>query len=129
MQDQKVDRNLKGMDDLDFDGWNKADWDGVFAHHHTDDVLVDWKGLEPTRGIAEHIAACKAFVDSVGGTPRRSRSRTRSPEFFGVSNANTHATRTSASPRERRTKRLAARVSARPGVLPTSADQRCIDNQ
>jgi hypothetical protein len=69
MQDQKVDRNLKGMDDLDFDGWNKADWDGVFAHHHTDDVLVDWKGQEPTRGIAEHIAACKAFVDSVGGTP------------------------------------------------------------
>jgi hypothetical protein len=69
MQDQKVDRNLKGMDDLDFDGCNKADWDGVFAHHHTDDVLVDWKGLEPTRGIAEHIAACKAFVDSVGGTP------------------------------------------------------------
>ena len=52
MQDQKVDRNLKGMDDLDFDGWNKADWDGVFAHHHTDDVLVDWKGQEPTRGVA-----------------------------------------------------------------------------
>jgi hypothetical protein len=27
----------------------------LFAHHHTDDVLVDWKGQEPTRGIAEHI--------------------------------------------------------------------------
>jgi hypothetical protein len=55
--------------DLDFDGWDKADWDGVFADHHTDDVLVDWKGQEPTHGVAEHIAACKAFVDSVGGTP------------------------------------------------------------
>ncbi|WP_262105062.1 hypothetical protein [Arthrobacter sp. Marseille-P9274] len=44
MQDDQVDRNLKGTDDLDVDGWNKADWNGVFAHHHTDDVLVDWKG-------------------------------------------------------------------------------------
>ena len=26
MQDEQVDRNLKGMDDLDFDGRNKADW-------------------------------------------------------------------------------------------------------
>jgi len=39
--DETVDRNLQGMDDLDFVGWNNADWTGVFAHHHTDDVLVD----------------------------------------------------------------------------------------
>jgi hypothetical protein len=26
MQDEQVDRSLKGMDDLDFDGRNKADW-------------------------------------------------------------------------------------------------------
>jgi hypothetical protein len=32
------------MDDLDFDGRNKADWNGVLAYHHTEDVLVDWKG-------------------------------------------------------------------------------------
>ncbi len=38
--DEAVDRNLQGMDDLDFVGWNNADWTGVFAHHHTDDVLV-----------------------------------------------------------------------------------------
>lgn len=49
MQDEHVDKNIKGMDDLDFDGLNKADWSGMFAHHHTDDVLVDWKGQEPTR--------------------------------------------------------------------------------
>ena len=39
--DEQVAGNLKGMDDLDFEGWNNADWHGVFAHHHTDDVLVD----------------------------------------------------------------------------------------
>ena len=42
--DDAVDRNLQGMDELDFVGWNNADWTGVFAHHHTDDVLVDWQG-------------------------------------------------------------------------------------
>ena len=45
--DDAVDRNLQGMDELDFVGWNNADWTGVFAHHHTDDVLVDWQG-QPT---------------------------------------------------------------------------------
>jgi len=50
MADEQVERNLQGMDDLDFDGWNNADWDGVFARHNTGDVLVDWKGQEPTRG-------------------------------------------------------------------------------
>jgi hypothetical protein len=44
MADDQVQANLKGMDDLDFEGWNNADWHGVFAHHHTDDVVVDWKG-------------------------------------------------------------------------------------
>ena len=70
MQDDQVDKNIKGMDDLDFIGWNSADWHGVFAHHHTEDVLVDWKGQPPTRGSEEHIAAMKAFVESAGGTPR-----------------------------------------------------------
>jgi len=47
------------MDDLDFVGWNNADWTGVFAHHHTDDVLVDWQGQPQTRGVEEHIEAMK----------------------------------------------------------------------
>jgi len=67
--DQYVEGNLKGMDNLDFEGWNNADWNGVFAHHHTEDVLVDWKGQKPTHGIQQHIDAMKAYVDSVGGTP------------------------------------------------------------
>src|SRR6185312_8162839 len=71
MPDDQVQSNLKGMDDLDFDGWNNADWDGVFAHHHTDDVLVDWKGQAPTRGVQQHIDAMKAYVESAGGTPPR----------------------------------------------------------
>jgi hypothetical protein len=69
MSDDQVSTNLQGMDDLDFTGWNSADWHGVFARHHTYDVLVDWKGQPVTHGIEEHIAAMKAYVQSAGGTP------------------------------------------------------------
>jgi len=69
MNDDQVSTNLQGMDDLDFTGWNSADWHGVFARHHTDDVLVDWKDQPVTHGIEEHIAAMKAYVESAGGTP------------------------------------------------------------
>ena len=72
MTEDQVKANLKAMDDVDFDGWNNADWHGVFAHQHTDDVFVDFKGHEPTRGLEDHIDAMKAFVESVGGTPPRS---------------------------------------------------------
>jgi hypothetical protein len=65
--DDVVESNLKGMDDLDFIGWNEADWTGVFAHHHTDDVVVDWQGQPTTHGIEEHIAAMKAYVEQNGG--------------------------------------------------------------
>jgi hypothetical protein len=69
MADDEVTRNLNGMDELDFTGWNNADWDGVFGHHHTDDVLVEMKGTPTTHGLQEHIDAMKAFIDSAGGTP------------------------------------------------------------
>ncbi|MFG2332803.1 hypothetical protein ACGFMM_24675 [Streptomyces sp. NPDC048604] len=69
MAEDQVSRNLKGMDDLEFTGWNRADWDGVFARHHTDDVLVVQSGQPPTRGIQEHIDAMKAYVEAVGGAP------------------------------------------------------------
>jgi hypothetical protein len=69
MANDQVARNLKGMDDLDFTGWNGADWNGVFARHHTKDVHVDWKGMKPTDGVQQHIDAMKAYVKSVGGTP------------------------------------------------------------
>lgn len=69
MAGDEVTRNLQGMDELDFNGWNRADWHGVFAHLHTDDVLVELKGQPPTHGIQEHIEAMKAFVESTGGTP------------------------------------------------------------
>jgi len=69
MSDDQVSTNLKAMDDLDFVGWNNADWNGVFSKYHTNDVYVDWKGQEPTHGLQEHIDAMKAYVDSVGGTP------------------------------------------------------------
>ena len=71
MADDQVRSNLDSMDELDFVGWNNGDWKGVFSAHHTDDVYVDWKGMEPTRGIQAHIDAMKAYVESVGGTPPR----------------------------------------------------------
>src|SRR5882757_4752325 len=67
MIDDDVALNLTGMDELDFNGWNKAEWDGVFARHHTDDVLVFGKGQPPTRGIQDHIDAIKALLESAGG--------------------------------------------------------------
>ena len=69
MPDDEISRNLQGMDELDFKGWNNADWEGVFAHYHTYDVLVDVKGQPQTHGIRAHIDAMKAFVESTGGTP------------------------------------------------------------
>jgi hypothetical protein len=69
MHDEQVQANLKGMDDLDFVGWNNADWNGVFARQHTDDVYVEFKGHAPTRGLEQHVEAMKAFVESAGGTP------------------------------------------------------------
>ena len=51
MADDEVTRNLNSMDDLDFTAWNGADWHGLFARYHTDDVLVDVHGQPPTHGI------------------------------------------------------------------------------
>ena len=69
MADNEVTRNLKSMDELDFKGWNGADWHGLFARYHTEDVLVDVHGQQPTHGIEEHIDAMKALVEKAGGTP------------------------------------------------------------
>ena len=80
MADEEVDRNLKGMGELDFRGWNTADWDGVFAQQHSSDVLVQVHGQPPTHGIEEHIDAMKAFVTTTGGTPMQVKSH---PIWFG----------------------------------------------
>ena len=78
MADEQVTRNLEGMNEVDFTGWNGADWDGVFAHYHTDDVVVDVHGQPRTNGVQEHIDAMKAFVETTGGTPIQvSRIRSR----------------------------------------------------
>jgi hypothetical protein len=69
MADDEVTRNLESMDDLDFTAWNGADWHGLFARYHTDEVLVDVHGQPPTRSIEEHIDAMKVMVQATGGTP------------------------------------------------------------
>jgi hypothetical protein len=80
MGNDTVTSNLKSMDELDFTGWNRADWDGAFARLHTDDVLVHVQGQPPTHGIREHIDAMKAFVESTGGAPAQVSSH---PIAFG----------------------------------------------
>ena len=80
MQADQVAQNLKGMDDLDFTGWNNADWHGVFADKHTDDVLVQVQGRERTHGLGDHIDAMKKLVESAGGTPPQLKSH---PIAFG----------------------------------------------
>jgi hypothetical protein len=71
MAEDGVTRNLRSMDDLDFNGWNEADWHGLFAQHHTEDVLVEVHGQSPTHGVEEHIDAMKGLVQASGGTPAR----------------------------------------------------------
>jgi len=80
MANDEVTRNLQSMDEVDFKGWNQADWEGVFARLHTDDVLVDVHGQPQTHGIEEHIDAMRAFVESTGGTPAQVKSH---PISFG----------------------------------------------
>ena len=80
MTDQTVERDLRAMDELDFVGWNRADWERVFTRHHTDDVLVNVHGQAPTHGIREHIQAMKALADSTGGAPVQVKSH---PIRFG----------------------------------------------
>lgn len=72
MADNTVTRNLERMAELDFMGWNRADWDGDFARHHSDDVFVEVHGQPPTHGIREHIQAMRAFVVSTGGATAQS---------------------------------------------------------
>ena len=80
MAEDTVTRNLQHMDELDFTGWNGADWEGVFAHRHPDDFFVKVNGQPPTHGIREHIDAMKAFVESTGGVPLQVKSH---PIGFG----------------------------------------------
>ncbi len=65
----EVAANLERMDDLDFTAWNNGDWRGLFSHLHTEDVYVDMKGMGPTHGLEEHIAAMERSTAQVGGTP------------------------------------------------------------
>ena len=86
MADESVAHKLERMDELDFAGWNGADWEGVFTRYHTDDVLVDVHGQAPTHGIREHIQAMKAFVESTGratGSNPASDASRRRPSSVG----------------------------------------------
>ena len=51
-----VDENLAAFDQLDFDAYNKQDWD-LFRHIHCSDVVVTNYDGSQTQGIDAHVAA------------------------------------------------------------------------
>jgi hypothetical protein len=90
MQADRVATNLKGMDDLDFTGWNNADWHGVFAHHHTDDVYVDWKVKNRLAGSSSTSRRWRRMSSQLGvrhpgSPPTRSGSETGSGRVWSES--------------------------------------------
>ena len=50
-----VDENLAAFDQLDFDAYNKQDWD-LFRHLHCSDVVVTNYDGSQTQGIDAHVA-------------------------------------------------------------------------
>ncbi len=67
--EDNVKTHLDHMNHLDFEGWDKGDWEGAFSDFHTDDVFVQWRGMPDTRGLAEHIVVCRKLADENGGKP------------------------------------------------------------
>ena len=90
MAEDEVTRNLNSMDDLDFTAWNGADWHGLFARYHTDDVLVDVHGQPSTHGIADAVVWIETIMFA-GHAPGRAlrmppdprRRRTARPDVLG----------------------------------------------
>ncbi len=72
MADDTVTHNLEHMDELDFAGWNRADWDGVFARHHTDDVLVEVHGQPRRMAYLSTSRRCERSSRALVGRPSRS---------------------------------------------------------
>ena len=61
---RKVEANLKAFDILDFEAWNKRNWD-LFRKFHTDDVVVFYPNGASTVGIEAHVAASQASLQGV----------------------------------------------------------------
>lgn len=58
---EQVARNLETFDRLDFEGWNKRDWD-LFSQIHGDEVTVVGFG-SATEGVDDHVAWAQAFIE------------------------------------------------------------------
>ena len=61
-----LDKRLDLFRELDFEGFNKQDWD-LFGSLHTEDVIVELGG-ERTEGLDPHIAMVKKIFDADPGT-------------------------------------------------------------
>jgi hypothetical protein len=58
---EHAEQNLASFDRLDFEGWNKRDWD-VFSELHADQVKVAGFGTQ-SEGLEAHVAWAKAFIE------------------------------------------------------------------
>ena len=65
--DGSVQQNLATFDHLDFDSWNKKDYD-IFAEIHAENVRVIYPDGTQTRGYAEHEKWEKDFFTSFDST-------------------------------------------------------------
>ncbi len=61
--DRKVEANLKAFDILDFEAWNKKNWD-LFRKLHADDVVVYYPDGSSTTGIDAHVGASQASLQN-----------------------------------------------------------------
>ena len=78
MQDQKVDRNLRGMDDLDFDGWNKPT--GTASSPITTLMMFLWTGRDRNPRVASRSTLPHVRLSSIPlAAPRPSSPHTPSP--------------------------------------------------
>jgi hypothetical protein len=64
--DLSIEERLKIFRSLDFDGFNKQDWEH-FSSIHTDDVIVEIQG-ERTEGIEPHVAGGKELFNHMPDT-------------------------------------------------------------
>ena len=62
----EIEKRLELFRELDFEGFNKQNWD-VFSARHTDDVIVEING-ERTEGIEPHVEGGKQLFAALPDT-------------------------------------------------------------
>ena len=79
--DDQEAQNLANFDRLNYEAWNRPNWD-LFRQLHTDDVVVEVAG-QRTEGIEAHVAWAQGFVAAFR-TLRWSTTPSSSPRATGL---------------------------------------------